>query len=64
MSGAFRPHPGSEPFVEPEIVPPRHGHEIAEPLVGDLVRDHFVNALLGRELMNLPDQIAAPFRNR
>ena len=47
MSGAFRPHPGSEPFVEPEIVPPCHGDEITEPLVGDLVCDHFVNALLG-----------------
>src|SRR6267154_46838 len=47
MSGAFRPHPGSEPFVEPEIVPPCHGDEITEPLVGDLVCDHFVNALFG-----------------
>ena len=32
MSGAFRPHPGSKPFVEPKIVPPRHGDEITEPL--------------------------------
>src|SRR5207237_2935224 len=47
MSGAFRPHPGSEPFVEPKIVPPRHGDEITEPLVGDLVCDYFVNTLLG-----------------
>ena len=47
MSGAFRPHPGSEPFVEPEIVPPRHSDEITEPLVGYFVRDYFVNALLG-----------------
>ena len=47
MSGAFRPHPGSESFVEPEIVPPRHGDEITEPLVGHLVRDHFINALFG-----------------
>ena len=64
MSGAFRPHPGSEPFVEPEIVPPRHGDEITEPLVGHLVRDHFINALLGCTPMNLQDQITAPFRSR
>ena len=47
MGGAFAPHPGSEPFVEPEIVPPSHGHEVAEPLVRGLVRDHLINALLG-----------------
>ncbi len=43
--GAFRSHPGGKTFVEPEIVPPRHGHEIAKPLMRGLVRDHFVNAL-------------------
>ena len=43
---ALRPHPRREPFVEPEIVPPRHRDEIAEPHVGRLVRDHFVDALL------------------
>ena len=30
-------HPAREAFVEPEIIPPRHGHEIAEPLVRHLV---------------------------
>ena len=43
----LRAHPRREPFVEPEIVPPRHRDEIAEPHVGRLVRDHFVDALLG-----------------
>ncbi len=43
--GAFRSHPRGKTFVEPEIVPPRHGHEIAKPHVRSLVRNHFVNAL-------------------
>ena len=45
---AFRPQPAGKTFIEPEIVPPCHGHEIAEPHVRGLVRDHFVNALLRR----------------
>ena len=32
-------HPGREALVQPEVVPPPHGDEIAEPLVGHLVRD-------------------------
>ena len=44
--GAFAAHPGGEPFVEPEIVPPGHRDQIAKPLVRGLVRDHFVNDLL------------------
>ena len=32
-------HPGREPFVQPEVVPPLHRHQIAEPLVRHLVRD-------------------------
>ena len=32
-------HPGCEGFVEPDVVPPREGDEIAEPLVRKLVRD-------------------------
>ena len=38
-------HPGGKAFVEPEIVPPLHGHQVAEPLVRHLVRDdrgHFL----------------------
>ena len=45
---AFRSHPGRESFVEPKIIPPRHGDEIAKPLMCDLVRDHFINGLFGR----------------
>ena len=31
---------GRERLVEPQVVPPAHGHEIAEPHVGHLVHDH------------------------
>ncbi len=39
-------HPFGERLVEPEVVPPGHGHEVAEPLMRRLVRDHAVGALL------------------
>ena len=48
IRAALAAHPGGESFVQPEIVPPGHRHEIAEPLVGDLVRDDFVDALFRR----------------
>ena len=32
-------HPGGEALVEPDVVPPLHGHQVAEPLVGHLVGD-------------------------
>ena len=35
--GRFQFHPGREAFVEPEVVPPAHGDEVAEPLMGDLM---------------------------
>src|SRR3546814_20762432 len=38
-------HPARETFVEPQIVPPRHGDEVAEPLVRDLVRLHGIDRL-------------------
>jgi hypothetical protein len=38
-------HPGGEAFVEPEVVPPGHGHEVAEPLVRDLVGRDLEDAL-------------------
>ena len=46
-------HPVGETFVEPDIVPPRRGHQIAEPLVRQLVADdHAEPALLpGRGLI-------------
>ena len=31
-------HPRGESFVQPDVVPPRHRHEVAEPLVRHLVR--------------------------
>ena len=38
-------HEGGEGLVEPDAVPPRHGHQVAEPHVGQLVRDHVGDAL-------------------
>ena len=32
-------HPGGEPFVQPDVVPPLHGDEVAEPLMRHLVRE-------------------------
>ncbi len=32
-------HPGGKALVEPEVVPPLHGDQVAEPLVSHLVRD-------------------------
>ena len=46
MRRAFSAHPRCEPFVEPEIVPPSHGHEVTEPLVRHFVREHLVDVLL------------------
>ena len=42
-----RLHPRGEALVEPQVVPPVHGHQVAEPLVGELVDDHLRNALPG-----------------
>ena len=39
-------HPGGKSFVQPDVVPPFHGDEIAEPLVRHLVRDHAGDAFL------------------
>ena len=36
---AGRRRPLGERLVEPEVVPPLHGHEVAEPHVGELVQD-------------------------
>ena len=37
---------GREAFVQPEVVPVRRGDQVAEPLVGDFVRDDLADALL------------------
>ena len=42
-----RLHPRGEALVEPQVVPPVHGHQVAEPLVGELVDDHLRHALPG-----------------
>src|SRR5262249_16222251 len=47
MIGALCAHPGSETLVQPEVIPPRHGHEILEPLVGHLMGDDCENRLSG-----------------
>src|SRR3989441_11143782 len=41
-------HKGREALVEPEIVPPFHRDEIAEPHVSNLMRDYLNDALLSR----------------
>ena len=38
-------HPGRETLVQPQVVPPLHGHEIAEPHVRHLVGDHLRHPL-------------------
>ena len=38
--------PGSETFVEPELIPPVHGYQVAEPLVSKFVRDNVGNVVL------------------
>jgi hypothetical protein len=43
----FALHPRGKAFVQPEVVPPRHGHQIAEPLMGELVGDDDRLAALG-----------------
>ena len=42
-------HPGGERLVEPQVVPPHHRHQVAEPLVRQLVRDHLGDPLLHRQ---------------
>mmetsp|Transcript_88145 Transcript_88145/g.247956 ORF Transcript_88145/g.247956 Transcript_88145/m.247956 type:complete len:470 (-) Transcript_88145:295-1704(-) len=40
--------PIGEALIEPEVVPPLHGDQVPEPLVGKLVRDHRADPLLLR----------------
>src|SRR5438105_10293147 len=44
-SGCLAAHPGSKTFVQPNVVPPCHRHEIAEPLVSHLVRCYLEDGL-------------------
>jgi hypothetical protein len=45
--GRLGRHPLGERLVEPEVVPPGHGHQVAEPLMRDLVRHDAVHDLPG-----------------
>mmetsp|Transcript_36497 Transcript_36497/g.65277 ORF Transcript_36497/g.65277 Transcript_36497/m.65277 type:complete len:253 (+) Transcript_36497:1970-2728(+) len=38
-------HPICEALIEPQVIPPGHGDEITEPLVGQLVADHTADPL-------------------
>ena len=40
-------HPGGKALVEPDVVPPLHGDQVAEPLVGHLVGDDQGDFFLG-----------------
>ncbi len=51
--GGVRLHPTGEALVEPQVVPPGHGHQVAEPLMRHFVSDHEEDQLpvaFGREL--------------
>mmetsp|Transcript_8508 Transcript_8508/g.28509 ORF Transcript_8508/g.28509 Transcript_8508/m.28509 type:complete len:262 (+) Transcript_8508:1759-2544(+) len=50
-------NPGGEAFVEPEVRPPAHRHQVPEPLMRQLVRHHVRHPLLRDErTVNLIDQ--------
>ncbi len=54
-------HPRGEGLVEPQVVPPRHGDEVAEPLVREFVRDDVGVALLlpdGRAVVDVEVAVA------
>ncbi len=46
--GFLRSHPRGEALVQPQIVPPRHRHQIAVPLMRHLVRLGLIDVLLLR----------------
>src|SRR6478736_3160617 len=45
MLGGLVLHPARETFVQPKVVPPRHGDEVAEPLVRHFMRFGAVDAV-------------------
>mmetsp|Transcript_42424 Transcript_42424/g.69989 ORF Transcript_42424/g.69989 Transcript_42424/m.69989 type:complete len:378 (-) Transcript_42424:1208-2341(-) len=49
MVAAHKLHKRGKTFVEPNIAPPRHCHEIAKPLMTKLVRNHQRHMLLNAE---------------
>eukprot|EP00967_Tisochrysis_lutea_P008728 scaffold10421_cov31-Tisochrysis_lutea.AAC.3 len=38
-------HPGCETLIEPQVIPPLHGHKITKPLVSEFMDDNLCNAL-------------------
>ena len=46
-------HPRGESLVQPDVVPPRHRDEIAEPLMRHLVREHRFDRLAHRHRRRL-----------
>ncbi len=46
FGGGQDAHEGREALVQPQAVPPLHGDQVAEPLVGHLVHDYFGHRLL------------------
>ena len=59
-------HPGREPLVEPDVVPPLHCHHIAKPLMRHFMRDHVGNSLLrlDRRRLLVDQQIGFAIRDR
>src|SRR5262249_20069065 len=47
MVGSLFLHPGGKALIEPEIVPPGHGDEVARPLMGRLVGNDLEHGLAG-----------------
>src|SRR5436309_1678359 len=46
MRGAFGTHPRCKSFIKPQVVPPTHRYQVAEPLVRHFVRENLVDILL------------------
>src|SRR3546814_11542515 len=64
MVGDLGRHPACKPLVEPEVVPPRHGDEIAEPLVRGLVRLDAVDRLARSEERRVGKECVSTCRSR
>ena len=58
-------HPGGKAFIQPDVIPPLHGDQVAEPLVRHLVRYHGANFLIGKvgSVLFVDQQQSAPEGN-
>src|SRR4030095_2381674 len=63
MRCAFGAHPRGKSFVEPKIIPPRHCHEIAEPLMRHFMCEDLVDILLCFR-RNFSDKTEVSIRSR